>query len=390
MTTNSFPYYIEDWIHWFAKRKDDLGNEVDFPYYKSWPIRLANYDIQFITRSSDGFIRGVGLTDRQVTTAVKIITKYKRQIKNKLDRDVDYIATERPLMLPVRDVDRSFKIRSYDHYYFVQFPYLPMLVDKMHKLASESSGDFFWNKDKRAWFIAKTELNLGLLYQFVNEFNKHYWDLDSTVEDHFAIVNEVYNNPHDYVPTVELIDDKLVFNNTNEFLNSTVEYLSKFDIPNVTIRADNYGFAVGKTLEAYINAHYKNMAVSLLTPQHIITDRIRHLDTYFNNKEIQSFMKIIQADYWVFIGYLYNKMEWKSEFYDNAILGDSTGEKIFFTGARGSVDGFVSDICALIKDKPDADLVIFIDNHIVLKRILETPVANQAIKIFYLHGDNKS
>lgn len=378
-----FPYYIEDWIHWFAKRKDDLGNEVDFPYYRTWPIKLANYDVQFITRSSDGFMRGVGLTDRQVTTAVKIITKYKRQIKNKLDRDVDYIATDRPLMLPIREVDRSFKVQSLDKYYFVQFPYLPLLVDKMHQLVAKSSGDFSWNKEKRAWFIAKTEVNLRLLYQFIQEFNSHYWQIDNETAKHFSVVDEVLAEPYLHIPTLDLVNNTLVVTNSNEFLTNSIEYILGFDIPNATIRADNYGVAIGKNLEQYICNNYKNISRSLLTPQHIIFEKSKSLTPHLSIENLESFMTTVRSDYWVFLSC--PTPDRTGMLFETAIDIDVPGEKIFYSDRRFSVTSHLENFIS--ENKKDKDIVIFVDNHMVLKRILSTSVIAHTLKIFYLYGD---
>ena len=80
MSNQPFPYYIEDWILWLGRSKDDLGNDIDFPYYKSYPIKLANYDVTFINRSTENIRKGIGFTQRQLAMATKIVTKYQRQI----------------------------------------------------------------------------------------------------------------------------------------------------------------------------------------------------------------------------------------------------------------------------------------------------------------------
>lgn len=379
-----FPYYIEDWIHWFAKRKDDLGNEIDFPYYKAWPIKLANYDIQFIIRSSDGFIRGVGLTNRQVETAVKIITKYKRQIKQKIDRDIDYIAIDKPLILPIRKVDRSFSIKTLDNYYIVCFPYNPNLVESMHKIAARSSGDFRWDKCRREWVVSKTERNLFLLYQFIHEHSNHvqYWNLDKKIQDHLNIVEEVCNDPEKHRPTLELCNNELVVVNSNKHLDNALKDVDFSNIPNAVFCADRYGLFVGKNLKNYVEEHYTNISKALTTPQHIILEKMVRLGTFIDITKVEQLMQTVDVDHWVFISY--NAMSKReSSLINTAINIDTTSEKIFYSSHRSSFDDFLAEIIAI----NSKSMVIFVENLVLARRIIASPLMHSALKVLYLHGD---
>lgn len=341
MSNQPFPYYIEDWILWLGRSKDDLGNDIDFPYYKSYPIKLANYDVTFINRSTENIRKGIGFTQRQLVMATKIVTKYQRQITQKINCDVGYLSTFCPQRLSTREVDRSFSVTESSNYYHVKFPYDPQLVDRMHKFAVLGTGDFRWSKLDRQWNIAKTERNLALIVDFIENCNKHAWHVDATTASHISKIKNILCNPYDAVPHIELVNDKIQVVNSNPSLDlglATHGFDLNGDIANLVFRADCFGLAVGPILTQQVKAQYSNIADALLATQTEINTKSKLLDSCLTVDNIESFMTTVAVDYWIFIS-LSGSASLMNKMIAHAANINSTGEKLFYTGRYRSADG---------------------------------------------------
>lgn len=386
--TKQFPYYIEDWILWLGKHRDDLGNEVDFPYYRSWPIRLANYDINFISRASEALQNNIGFTDRQVDTAVTIITKYKKQINLKLGRNVDYISVDRPLRIAMREVDKTFSITMHSNHYEVKFPYLPDLVDSMHKMSNTSSGNYYWLKDKKVWHVSKTERNLSVIRDFVQTHSKNSWFIDSKVQEQFDEVDRIRKNFYQYVPYLDIDDNgQLAVYNSNESLDLALNNFNfDDDLPNAAIRADNFGLSIGTRLADYIKQQYADIAIPLLTSQKNVFSLGKLLNVFVSLDSLEKFMTTVRADYWIFVGFNRRSQDAYMEYAMNI---NTVGEKIFSLRSQfNSNDNIYKEII----DLDSRNIVLFVDNVALMTRILSIHglLNKPMLRIMYLQGNISS
>jgi hypothetical protein len=391
MKETQFPYYIEDWILWLGRKKNEKGNDIDFPFWTAWPIKLANYDVTFITRSGDSIRKEVGFTALQVDMAVKIVTKYRRQIMSKLAIDVQYIGIDKPTRLEIRKVDRSYTVSSRKHHYEIRYPYQPNLVDSMHKAAINAAGEFWWNKTGRCWVVEKTERNLSIIYEFIKSNNGHNWHLDKETTQHFSDVDTTYNNIYAHIPHIELSqDNKLVVVNSNPSLDTA---LSTFDfdndLPNAVFRADIYGLSIGPQLKDHIFKNYKDIATAITMPQCEAFRRSKVMDTHLQVSNLKQFMTTIRPKYWVFLSFGKTKLTVSSTIQEIAINIDTDAEKIFFpvqTSNVESVRSFFNDL----RELTTSEIVMFTDNTLLTYRLWPMLESIQLLRLIYLHGDNNS
>jgi hypothetical protein len=384
MANKQFPYYIEDWILWIGNRVDNHGNEIDFPYYRTAPLKLANYDVSFVNRSAEAIKEGQGFTERQLGTAVKIITKYRRQILSKISVDPEYLKQETPQKLETREVDRSFSIRKQQDLYEVRFPYNPAMVDAMHKLSARSTGDYAWQSEQRAWHVGLTEANLVLLRDFVTTHKSHSWNMDKATLSDFAIVDAALEDPLAHVPHIDLdVNDKPAVFNANSSLKAA---LSDFDWSqdpaNIVFRADNYGLRVGPQLTNHVKTHYYDIHKALLTSQAEIYANSKNLDCCLRVNNLEQFMQTVRADYWAFVSFKYGKG--LGAMAEAAIGIDAPGEKLFYNDTGVNKFDFLKELAALDTKK----MVIFTDNAMLMGRAAPTLLSKPLLRIIYLYGQD--
>ena len=385
MSKQPFPYYIEDWILWLGRSKDAQGNDIDFPYYKAWPVKLANYDVTFITRSTDSIRKGVGFTQRQQQMAVKIVTKYQRQITQQLGHSVDYLKQHCPHRLVLREVDRSFSLTESSNYYHVRFPYDPPLVDRMHKFAALGTGDFRWDKNKRQWNIARTERNLALIVDFIDNCNRSAWHVEPAIAQHIAQIQLAIADPYSAVPHLELVNDRIqVVNSTLGLTQGLADHGFDLtgDIANVVFRADCFGLGIGPILTAQVKTQYSDIADALLITQSEIQSKSKLLDRCLTVDNLEQFMTTVAADSWIFISFSMKTSKFAAMI-DCAVNINATGEKLFYTGGyrERAGDDFLKEV--LSTDLSNS--VVISDSVALLNSYMRN--AAEPMRQFYLFGE---
>ena len=379
MESKQFPYYIEDWILWLARRRDPLGNEIDFPYYRAWPVKLANYDVVFITRSADTILKGSGFTDRQVETAVKIVTKYQKQIFNQLGKDTDYLLESAPTRLKIRDVDRSHSIQIVNNQFQVRFPYNPKLVDSMHNSYVDAAGEFRWHAAQRMWIVDCTERNLAILRDFVKNHNFQSWELDSLVTQWFGEVDAIRANTYNFIPTLELTHNNcLSVINTNPHLQTALkDFDFNSNIGNAVFCAASYGLQIGPRLTDYVKNQFPNIANALLSSQDKILTDSKRLVSQLNPLNISEFMQTVAADRWIFVNFDRSaQTKGIAKVVDGA---DVSGEKIFIDVSVSSV---VKDMDQLF----DKNAIVITDNSMLTNRLWPVLLSKNILRLIYVRG----
>ena len=389
MEHQQFPYYIEDWILWAGNIVDDQGTVVDHPYYQTFypRIKLANYDIGFINYSCENILQGIGFTDKQLKTAAKIITKYRRQISQKLDITPDYLLDSElpPHRIPCRAVDRRFAISRDNNRYIVQFPYDPKMVSTMHEYREKSSGGFDWNRDARVWSIAALENNLAFLCDFVTQFNNHDWSIDASVVEDFAVVKKAQYNIFDYVPYLELAnEDQVRVYNSNVYLDQALAELDLTqNLTQTVFFADNYGLRIGPKLTEYIKEQYSDIHQVLLTSQSRIFENGSKLHTDLSISNIEYFMKTVQAEHWVVVTFGIESTE-NNQLVEAVFDADVPGTRSCYhyqIGKKYTQHEFLLDKLEF------ESVVLFVDNTYVLNQLLsELAKSNMLSKVIYLYS----
>jgi len=382
MEDRQFPYYIEDWILWAGNVVDDQGKPVDYYQPFTASIRLANYDISFIKHGCKNIVNGIGFTDRQLVTAVKIITKYRRQIAKHLDISLDYLLESPPQRLSTRKVDRQFVVSKSTEGYIVQFPYDKSMVNDMHSYRRLSCGGFEWNNNDRKRYIVPYELNLSLLYKFIKKYKNCNWQLDTEVKEQFAIVQHSYDNIYKHVPYIDLEDGQLFVYNSNDYLNQA---LKEFDLTQpmsrVVFFADNYGLRVGPNLTNCIKEQYNSIHKVLLASQSMIFDKASRLQTDLSISDLEYFMQSVQADHWVVV--TFGVDTGKENKLVSALQQTSVPGKQSYYQYRDKKKKSVHDFLA--SDLKSQSVVLFVDNTHALAQ-LSAELPNSLLKIVYLYS----
>lgn len=365
-----------------GSKRDDLGNEIDFPYYRTPPIKLANYDVSFVNRSAEAIGRSTGFTDRQLGTAAKIVAKYQRQISSKLGIDIGYLTElpHPPHRLDIREVDRSFNIRKHSDHYAVQFPYNPAMVDAMHRLSARGTGDYSWNKTAHAWHIGPTEPNLASLREFVQSHNSHSWGIDAATQKDFAAVDAALGNIYAHVPYLELTDTGLTVFNSNSSLDAALNSFDfDQDLANAAFSADNYGLHIGPNLTEAVQQQHPAIANILLASQRQLIEDTKTLEVKVHAGTLEQFMKTVHCDHWIFANYD-GRGHNISEI---AVNIDVPGEKIFVTHSKQQA---VADIVDDLNRSGQQRIVVLCDNSMLTTRLWHVLLSKHISRLIYMHG----
>lgn len=381
----TFPYYIEDWLLWLAAKRTATGDVIDFPWYAETPISLANYDVSFIMRTSSAIDNNIGLTEKQRDLAVKIVTKYQRQIWSKLNKDVSYLKDlpHSVTRLEVREVDKTCSIESDDKYWYIVFPYDPPMVDQLHKLSAHSAGVFKWEGSEKRWHVVRNERNLWLISSFIKQWKHQSWDVDNQTQQLLDQTQTIIENSYNFLPHVDVDEGKPFLVNSNPHIDQAWQRVDNMDLYNTVFRADSMGLAVSERVKEQVLGFIPNVGPAMLTPQWQINTSSKTLYTHLPCDLINDFAVHIHADNWVFISYDNSN---NSGLLEAAIDADVNGEKIFFSDKvpRLSYSHFSE-----IKDLK-GDTILFVDNLTVLEQVNsqlapEFPI----LKTFYSHGGKR-
>lgn len=381
-----FPYYIEDWLLWLAAKRTATGDEIDFPWYADTPISLANYDVSFIMRTGSSVDDGLGLTQNQVDLAIKIVTKYQKQIWSKLNKDVSYLNnSENITRLKVRSVNKTFSIQSDDSYWYVMFPYDPPMVDQMHKLSAKAAGVFSWDGTDKRWKISHNECNLCLIVTFLQQWKAHPWEIDKQTHDLIQQAHIIIENKYKFIPHIDVDCGKPVLVNSNPFIDKAWERVADMDLYNAVFRADSMGLSISEKLKEQVLAFLPHVGNAITVPQFQINASSKTLYSHLPVNLINDFAQHIKADHWVFVSY--DNSPNTTGLLEAAMDAEINGEKIFFTD---NVPRLSYNYFTQIKEDLSGDIIMFVDNLTVLDQV-NTQLAPEfpILKTFYSHGGNR-
>ena len=216
------------------------------------PISLATYDKRFITSVGESIQRNVGLTDRQVVLAVKVVTKYERQWKA-LGVNPSYLLEEDiPLQLPIRVVDRSCSIVLEDKTIKVTFPYNSELISEFYNSTENAAGSWVFKKEQspKVWEIDFTEGNVHKIATMAN-LSKVPFEVDPVMTELFKMVREPI------LPTLSYVDGKMVMENVpHEARDSMVSMgwvEDSVDLLHWSLVAQRHGVDVAPSLTEAVN-----------------------------------------------------------------------------------------------------------------------------------------
>lgn len=246
----SYPH-VEDYLEVIAGKKNLPGAVmVTNSFWTTYApiINLARYDNSFLDNVTDQTMNGGALTDRQAELAVKLITKYRRQLnaQNIEVPDMTIPVFRRAL----RKIDRSKSAGVKNNKIYLKFPYDVKTIDVIRAMSKQSQGSMTFDREDKIWRLALTEYNVNWVYEYAkqNEF-----EIDQTLNDLMQIILEVENKGYD----ICLIQNRNQLEITNAH-PSLIGYLESkvgnFDLVNTNQLIDHASVLGYKVSDALLQA----------------------------------------------------------------------------------------------------------------------------------------
>jgi len=276
--------YVEEYLEFIAGIRDATGKIIT-RFLPESPLSLARYDVKFV----DGVGNQVcsdALTDRQADLALKIISKYERQL-NTLGVALGDIATNPRYRMSIREIDRTQRLFIEADLIVVRFPYNERMVKDFKTGLKDTQGSMLFDRDRKAWVLSLTEYNLNYAMTFAQMYE---FEIDARARKLMQLILDA--EKQDY--RIELTTDGhgLSIENAAESLNNYVEqHLGGFDLDNIMRLVDHarvLGYTVNSTLEQYVitqtNARVYNLMIN----------RDSKLNAQDSTKIAESFEDIVQ------------------------------------------------------------------------------------------------
>jgi len=155
--------YVEDYIEFISGWRTRGGKLLGLFQNQPSPLSLARYDVQILSSMGEQTaLSQKPYTDKQAALAVKIVTKYRKQLGN-LENPVYLPETLDNFRLGIRQVDRSRRIFVEDDSVIVRFPFDGSLIEQLRELTKHSQGECKWNPKQKVWQGALTEFNVNYI-----------------------------------------------------------------------------------------------------------------------------------------------------------------------------------------------------------------------------------
>jgi hypothetical protein len=249
--------HVEDYIEVIAGWRDPVTGKAmnhNTLWFTFTPfISLARYDVSVLEHMNEQVMNNKALTVRQGELAVKIITKYTRQLAQK---SVDTSTLADPQWrMPLRVMDYNKRMIIQDDMIMLTFPFKTELIDGLREFRKDSQGKGEWNKENKRWEFALTEYNLVYLKTWC-ESNEFQIDAETTRLNNIITQAEQTG----YAIELDFVNRALTIKNAS---NSLIEHINThcggFDyenLPRLVDMSSVLGYTVNADiLEAWTQAH---------------------------------------------------------------------------------------------------------------------------------------
>lgn len=279
--------YVEDYIEVIGGFRDPQTGKTanhSLLWFSFTPlINLARYDVNVLESMCDSVIDNKALTARQGELALKIITKYTRQLAQK---EVDVSPVLDPQWrLPLRIMDYSKKMYIENDTIMLEFPFNNSLIEGLREFRKDSQGKGEWDKEKRRWEYALTEYNLSYLITWAQA---NQFEIDDESNKLNAIITAVEQIP--FAIELEFEGNLRIKNASNSLTEYINEQCGGFGIDNLAKLVDMssiLGYTLSDSIyNAWCQEHGKMNAflsthneVKLSSEQyHLIDDVLNYAD----------------------------------------------------------------------------------------------------------------
>lgn len=269
--------HVEDYIEIIGGYRDPATNKTSgsqILWFSFTPlISLARYDVSVLESMCDAAIAGKSLTQKQGELAVKIITKYNRQLAQK---GIDVSSLENPQWRnPLRVMDYSRRMSVKDDKIIIEFPFKTELIEGLREFRKDSQGKGEWNKEQRKWEFALTEYNLSYLKTWC-EANQFEID-DETVRLH-KIIDLAEQTP--YAIELDFGDGEFVIKNAsgslNEYITTNCGGFAYENLPKLIDMAPVLGYTISPGIEVAWEDEHGRAVLDFTTNREIKVDTNLH------------------------------------------------------------------------------------------------------------------
>jgi hypothetical protein len=165
---------VEDYLEVIAGKRDIAQGNVKSPGWLGYDfapiVNLARYDTEFLNSVTDHTLGAGALTDRQADLAVKLISKYQRQLASK-GIDTEPMAAPQ-YRKPLRMIDRSRRCWVDGDHMVLKFPYETKMIQQLREMLQQRQGFAHFVKEEKMWHIALSEFNVNFVvaWAVANQF----------------------------------------------------------------------------------------------------------------------------------------------------------------------------------------------------------------------------
>lgn len=182
-------------------------------------LSMNPFDSKIIDSFAAQIYNDTGFTDKQMSLALKIISRQQLKIETLLGHSISSVITNPTFKLLKRTISnaRSISITTDNEIgkaFKLVFPYTDEIVNIIRK-SRDDLPYAQWDKQNSAWIFSADEQSLKFLLDLHKQYN---FNLDETVEDYFTQANYILDHLEEYAPSVCYEDSKLIFKNTGKFI----------------------------------------------------------------------------------------------------------------------------------------------------------------------------
>lgn len=249
------PLTVEDIIEIIGGYRDPKTLKLKSLWDQKDPLlSLARYDVNIVESFCNQTTSGQGFTDKQADLARLLINKYTRQLtKHNVAVPADLI-----FRIPLRAINRQFKVWLDDSYIYLQFPYNKHLIEQVREVQKAAQGNVSWDKESKLWKLDLTEFNVNWAYAFALA-NKDF-EIDSSVTKAMEYITLVEQTPYAIELTVK--DGSLTISNAEDSLLDYVTANGGFTDENLLRLVDMAG-----TLSYTVNNVIKETVADVYGPR---------------------------------------------------------------------------------------------------------------------------
>jgi hypothetical protein len=185
-------------------------------------IRLDTADIRLLTSLKKQLAQKIPLTDRQLDLSLKKIEKYRANLE-KCNVDVDHILTAKPLKWPLRVIDRTQSVEietdttTNKPMIVVKYVFSKKFAEFWAKIEEHTST---YNRTDRG--VKKIPYSEKCLYLVVQGLVKMNFTISSEVLEIYEKIEKILENPENFVPYVDYVEDTVVLKNLNSKCESAI------------------------------------------------------------------------------------------------------------------------------------------------------------------------